>query len=51
MVVGRLSVYPAMVALGAGMSLIRDRVRLRRRLVGSLGRTAGDRRRSPGTAQ
>ena len=51
MVVGRLSVYPAMVALGAGMRLIRDRVRLRRRLVGSLGRTAGDRRRAPGTAQ
>jgi trk system potassium uptake protein TrkH len=51
MVVGRLSVYPAMVALGAGMSLIRDRVRLRRRLVGSLGRTAGDRWRAPGTGQ
>jgi len=51
MVVGRLSVYPAIVALGAGMTLIRDRVRFRRRLTTSLGRTTGGRRPSPGTAR
>ena len=40
MVVGRLSVYPAIVALGAGTTLVRDRVRFRRRLM------AGRRRRA-----
>ena len=38
MVVGRLSVYPAIVALGAGTTLIRDRVRLRRRLMAASAR-------------
>ena len=37
MVIGRLSVYPAIVALGAGTTLIRDRVRLRRRLMAAIG--------------
>jgi len=51
MVVGRLSVYPAIVALGAGTTLIRDRVRFRRRLTASLGRSPGGRRHPPGTDQ
>ncbi len=38
MMVGRLSVYPAMVALGAGTTLVRDRMRLRRRLEALVGR-------------
>ena len=46
MVVGRLSVYPAVVALGAGTTLIRDRVRLRRRLVARIGAGKRARRRS-----
>ncbi len=41
MVIGRLSVYPAIVALGAGTTLVRDRVRVGRRFRAARGRRPG----------
>ena len=38
MVVGRLSVYPAIMALGAGSALISNRLRLRQRIGATIGR-------------
>jgi Trk-type K+ transport system membrane component len=39
MVIGRLSIYPALVALSAGVAVCRNRIRLARRIRSYRGRT------------
>jgi len=39
MVIGRLSIYPALIALSAGAAVCRNRIRLARRIRAYRGRT------------